>query len=105
MVRVNFTAPAILILSLLLFQNLERAANQQRTEMAYLRELLVKLKLQAGAKMDALERATHTQKQRAERSENAVGQLRGQLLDMVMLLYKAGVLLYISVIFFHMISC
>lgn len=68
--------------------------------MAYLRELLVKLKLQAGAKMDALKRASQAEKQRAERSENAVGQLRGQLLDMVMLLYKAGALLYLSVIFF-----
>lgn len=62
--------------------------------MACLRELLVKLKLQAGAKMDALKRVTQAEKQRAERSENAVGQLRGQLLDMVMLLYKAGALLY-----------
>lgn len=68
--------------------------------MAYLRELLVKLKLQAGAKINALKRATQAQKQRAERSENAVGQLRGQLLDMVMLLYKADALLYKSVIFF-----
>ncbi|XP_028273483.1 outer dense fiber protein 2 isoform X2 [Parambassis ranga] len=63
-------------------KNLERAANQQKAEMEHLGEQLTRLKQQASADREALKRATRAQKQRAERSEDAAGQLSVQLLDM-----------------------
>ncbi|XP_030579934.1 outer dense fiber protein 2 isoform X2 [Archocentrus centrarchus] len=63
-------------------KNLEQAANQQKAKMKHLTEQLSRLKQQAGADREALKRATQAQKQRAERSEDAAGQLSIQLLDM-----------------------
>uniref|UniRef100_A0A8C7J905 Outer dense fiber protein 2 n=1 Tax=Oncorhynchus kisutch TaxID=8019 RepID=A0A8C7J905_ONCKI len=64
-------------------KNLERAANQQQGEMDHLLEQLRGLKLQAESNKEALKRATRAQKHRAERSEDTAGQLRAQLLDMM----------------------
>ncbi|MEQ2215166.1 hypothetical protein XENOCAPTIV_028569, partial [Xenoophorus captivus] len=64
-------------------QNLERAANQQRAEMDHVTEQLNRLKKEALDDREALKRATRAQKQRAERSEDAAGQLSLQLLQMV----------------------
>ncbi|XP_026196052.1 outer dense fiber protein 2 [Anabas testudineus] len=63
-------------------KNLERAANQQKVEMDHLEEQLTRLKEQGCADREALKRATRAQKQRAERSEDTVGQLSIQMLDM-----------------------
>ncbi|MEQ2171591.1 hypothetical protein GOODEAATRI_012357, partial [Goodea atripinnis] len=62
--------------------NLERAANQQRAEMDHVTEQLNRLKKEALDDREALKRATRSQKQRAERSEDAAGQLSLQLLQM-----------------------
>ncbi|XP_029371265.1 outer dense fiber protein 2 [Echeneis naucrates] len=63
-------------------KNLERAANQQKAEMAHLREQQTSLKQEASADREALKRASRAQKQRAERSEVTAGQLSVQLMDM-----------------------
>ncbi|KAI3361913.1 hypothetical protein L3Q82_012183, partial [Scortum barcoo] len=63
-------------------KNLERAANQQKTETEHLTEQLVMLKQQASADRKVLKRVTRAQKQRAECSEGTAGQLSVQLLDM-----------------------
>lgn len=51
--------------------------------MDHLEEQLTRLKEQGCADREALKRATRAQKQRAERSEDTVGQLSIQMLDMV----------------------
>lgn len=51
--------------------------------MERLQEQLARVKQQAGADRESLKQATRAQKQRAERSEGAAGQLSVQLLDMV----------------------
>ncbi|XP_034457405.1 outer dense fiber protein 2 [Hippoglossus hippoglossus] len=63
-------------------KNLERAADQQKAEMDHLKEQLTRQKEQACTDREALKRATRAQKQRAERGEDAAGQLSKQLLDM-----------------------
>lgn len=73
----------VYLLSFLLVQNLERAANQQKAEMDHLMDQLVRLKQQANVDREDLKRATRAQKMRAERSEDTAGQLSEQLLDMV----------------------
>uniref|UniRef100_A0A8C9W5P6 Outer dense fiber protein 2 n=1 Tax=Scleropages formosus TaxID=113540 RepID=A0A8C9W5P6_SCLFO len=62
-------------------RNLDRVANQHRGEMAHVVEQLRELKQRADADKEALKKATRAQKQRAERSEDAVGQLGTQLLE------------------------
>ncbi|KPP64592.1 hypothetical protein Z043_117042, partial [Scleropages formosus] len=62
-------------------RNLDRVANQHRGEMAHVAEQLRELKQRADADKEALKKATRAQKQRAERSEDAVGQLGTQLLE------------------------
>ncbi|XP_047227770.1 outer dense fiber protein 2 isoform X3 [Girardinichthys multiradiatus] len=63
-------------------KNLERAANQQRAEIDHVTDQLNRLKKEALDDREALKRATRAQKQRAERSEDAAGQLSHQLLQM-----------------------
>ncbi|XP_068430423.1 outer dense fiber protein 2 isoform X2 [Clinocottus analis] len=63
-------------------KNLERAASQQKVEMGRLKQQLERLKQQSGADRAALKRATHCQKQRAERSQDTTQLLSIQLLDM-----------------------
>ncbi|XP_037835212.1 outer dense fiber protein 2 [Kryptolebias marmoratus] len=63
-------------------KNLERAANQQKAEMEHLTEQLARLKQEAVSDREALKRAARAQKHRAERSEDAAGQLSAQLLEM-----------------------
>ncbi|XP_062269460.1 outer dense fiber protein 2 [Platichthys flesus] len=62
-------------------KNLERAGDQQKAEMEHLKEQLTRQKEQACTDREALKRATRAQKQRAERGEDAAGQLSKQLLD------------------------
>ncbi|KAL4609565.1 outer dense fiber protein 2 [Arapaima gigas] len=62
-------------------RNIERLANQQQGEMAHVMEQLREMKQKADADKEALKKATRVQKQRAERNEDTVGQLRTQLLE------------------------
>ncbi|XP_031434128.1 outer dense fiber protein 2-like [Clupea harengus] len=62
-------------------KNLERAANQQRGEMDHLQTQLRELRERADGEKEALKRATRAQKHRAERSEDAAGQLSAQLME------------------------
>ncbi|XP_037548454.1 outer dense fiber protein 2 [Nematolebias whitei] len=63
-------------------KNLERAADKQKAKLEHLMEQLKKLKQEAVSDREALKQATRAQKHRAERSEDAAGQLSTQLLDM-----------------------
>ncbi|KAF7653753.1 hypothetical protein LDENG_00078840 [Lucifuga dentata] len=62
-------------------KNLERAANQQKSEKERLMEQLRKLKLQASADREAQKETTRVQKHRAERSEDTAHQLTAHLLN------------------------
>lgn len=64
-------------------QNLERAASQQRGEIDHLQAQLRGMRERADADKEALKRATRAQKHRAERSEDAAGQLTAQLTEIV----------------------
>ncbi len=66
-----------------LVQNLERSISQQQGEVEHLQNLLRDLRQQAEADKEALKKATRAQKQRAQRSEDTVGQLSAQLLEIV----------------------
>ncbi len=66
-----------------LIQNLERSVSQQQVEVEHLQNQLRDLRQQAEADKDALKKATRAQKQRAQRSEDTVGQLSAQLLEIV----------------------
>ncbi len=66
-----------------LIQNLERSFSQQQVEVEHLQNQLRDLRQQAEADKDALKKATRAQKQRAQRSEDTVGQLSAQLLEIV----------------------
>ncbi len=66
-----------------LIQNLERSVSQQQGEVEHLQNQLRDLRQQAEADKDALKKATRAQKQRAQRSEDTVGQLSAQLLEIV----------------------
>ncbi|KAM4532147.1 outer dense fiber protein 2 [Fundulus diaphanus] len=62
-------------------KNLERAANQQRAELGHVTQQLSGLKQEALEGREALRRASRAEKQRAQRSEDAAGQLSVQLLQ------------------------
>ncbi|MGH0157218.1 UNVERIFIED_CONTAM: hypothetical protein FKN15_044026 [Acipenser sinensis] len=62
-------------------RNLERTMAQQRGEMDHLQEQQKELKRRVEGDKEALKRATRAQKQRADRSEDTVGQLSAQLLE------------------------
>lgn len=64
-------------------QNLERSISQQQGEVEHLQTQLRGLRQQAQADKEALKKATRAQKQRAQRSEDTVGQLSAQLLEIV----------------------
>ncbi|AWP14820.1 putative outer dense fiber protein 2-like [Scophthalmus maximus] len=63
-------------------KNLERAAEQHQAEVDHVKEQLTRQKQQASVDREALKQAARAQKQRAERNEDAAGQLGVQLLDM-----------------------
>lgn len=77
----SFTIPLSPLLWLV--QNLERAASQQRGEIDHLQGQLRGMRERADADKEALKRATRAQKHRAERSEDAAGQLSAQLTEIV----------------------
>ncbi|XP_029940683.1 outer dense fiber protein 2 isoform X2 [Salarias fasciatus] len=60
---------------------LERAALQQKAEVSRLTDQLSRARQQAAADRDALKRASRAHKQRAQRCQDAAGQLSGQLLE------------------------
>uniref|UniRef100_A0A9J7WYG5 Outer dense fiber protein 2 n=1 Tax=Cyprinus carpio carpio TaxID=630221 RepID=A0A9J7WYG5_CYPCA len=62
-------------------RNLERSISQQQGEVEHLQTQLRGLRQQAQADKEALKKATRAQKQRAQRSEDTVGQLSAQLLE------------------------
>ncbi|XP_056302664.1 outer dense fiber protein 2 isoform X1 [Danio aesculapii] len=62
-------------------RNLERSLSQQQGEIDHLQNQLRDLRQQAEADKEALKKATRAQKQRAQRSEDTVGQLSAQLLE------------------------
>lgn len=66
-----------------LVQNLERSISQQQGEVDHLQNQLRDLRQQAEADKEALKKATRAQKQRAQRSEDTVGQLSAQLMEIV----------------------
>lgn len=64
-------------------QNLERTVSQQQGEIDHLQEQLRELRQRADGDKEALKKATRAQKQRAQRSEDTVGQLSAQLMEIV----------------------
>ncbi|XP_048115712.1 outer dense fiber protein 2 isoform X1 [Alosa alosa] len=62
-------------------KNLERTASQQQGEMDHLQAQLRGLRERADDDKEALKRATRAQKHRAERSEDAAGQLGAKLME------------------------
>ncbi|XP_021171841.2 outer dense fiber protein 2 isoform X3 [Fundulus heteroclitus] len=62
-------------------KNLERAANQQRAQLGHVTQRLSGLKQEALEGREALRRASRAEEQRAQRSEDAAGQLSVQLLQ------------------------
>uniref|UniRef100_A0A673IC32 Outer dense fiber protein 2 n=1 Tax=Sinocyclocheilus rhinocerous TaxID=307959 RepID=A0A673IC32_9TELE len=62
-------------------RNLERSISQQQGEVEHLQNQLLDLRQQAEADKEALKKATRAQKQRTQRSEDTVGQLSAQLLE------------------------
>uniref|UniRef100_A0A672M3P7 Outer dense fiber protein 2 n=1 Tax=Sinocyclocheilus grahami TaxID=75366 RepID=A0A672M3P7_SINGR len=62
-------------------RNLERSISQQQGEVEHLQNQLRDLRQQAEADKEALKKATRAQKQRTQRSEDTVGQLSAQLLE------------------------
>lgn len=64
-------------------QNLERTVSQQKGEIDHLQEQLQERRQRAEADKEALKKATRAQKQRAQRSEDTVGQLSAQLMEIV----------------------
>lgn len=64
-------------------QNLERSISQQQGEVDHLQDQLRDFRQQAEAEKEALKKATRAQKQRAQRSEDTVGQLSTQLMEIV----------------------
>ncbi|TRY74255.1 hypothetical protein DNTS_008991 [Danionella cerebrum] len=62
-------------------KNLERTISQQQGEVDHLQNQTQELKQQAEADKEALKKATRAQKQRAQRSEDTVGQLSSQLIE------------------------
>uniref|UniRef100_A0A8C1ZJD1 Outer dense fiber protein 2 n=1 Tax=Cyprinus carpio TaxID=7962 RepID=A0A8C1ZJD1_CYPCA len=62
-------------------RNLERSISQQQGEVEHLQNQLCDLRQQVEADKEALKKATRAQKQRAQRSEDTVGQLSAQLLE------------------------
>nr|XP_055036809.1 outer dense fiber protein 2 [Misgurnus anguillicaudatus] len=62
-------------------RNLERTVSQQQGEIDHLQEQLQQLRQRAEADKEALKKATRAQKQRAQRSEDTVGQLSAQLME------------------------
>ncbi|XP_026052291.1 outer dense fiber protein 2 [Carassius auratus] len=62
-------------------RNLERSISQQQGEVDHLQNQLRDLRQQVEADKEALKKATRAQKQRAQRSEDTVGQLSAQLLE------------------------
>uniref|UniRef100_A0A8C1M7M4 Outer dense fiber protein 2 n=1 Tax=Cyprinus carpio TaxID=7962 RepID=A0A8C1M7M4_CYPCA len=64
-------------------RNLERSISQQQGEVEHLQNQLCDLRQQVEADKEALKKATRAQKQRAQRSEDTVGQLSAQLLEIL----------------------
>uniref|UniRef100_A0A672LYD0 Outer dense fiber protein 2 n=1 Tax=Sinocyclocheilus grahami TaxID=75366 RepID=A0A672LYD0_SINGR len=64
-------------------RNLERSISQQQGEVEHLQNQLRDLRQQAEADKEALKKATRAQKQRTQRSEDTVGQLSAQLLEIL----------------------
>ncbi|XP_038637482.1 outer dense fiber protein 2 isoform X4 [Scyliorhinus canicula] len=62
-------------------RNFERTISQQKGELDYLTEQLRQFQMKGDRDKEALKKATRAQKQRAERSEDAVELLNGQLID------------------------
>ncbi|XP_072344924.1 outer dense fiber protein 2 isoform X4 [Scyliorhinus torazame] len=62
-------------------RNFERTISQQKGELDYLTEQLKQFQMKGDRDKEALKKATRAQKQRAERSEDAVELLNGQLID------------------------
>ncbi|XP_043076735.1 outer dense fiber protein 2 isoform X2 [Puntigrus tetrazona] len=62
-------------------RNLERSISQQQGEVEHLQNQFHDLRQQAEADKEALKKATRAQKQRAQRSEDTVGQLSAQLIE------------------------
>ncbi|KAA0719869.1 Outer dense fiber protein 2 84 kDa outer dense fiber protein [Triplophysa tibetana] len=62
-------------------RNLERTVSQQKGEIDHLQEQLQERRQRAEADKEALKKATRAQKQRAQRSEDTVGQLSAQLME------------------------
>lgn len=62
-------------------QNLERAAERQRSEMERLKETMTRQRQQANVERETLKRAARAQKQQAQ----TAGQLSTKLMDMVRL--------------------
>ncbi|KAK7131393.1 hypothetical protein R3I94_016510 [Phoxinus phoxinus] len=62
-------------------RNLERSISQQQGEVDHLQNQLRDLRQQAEADKEGLKKATRAQKQRAQRSEDTVGQLSAQLME------------------------
>uniref|UniRef100_A0A671QQV9 Outer dense fiber protein 2 n=1 Tax=Sinocyclocheilus anshuiensis TaxID=1608454 RepID=A0A671QQV9_9TELE len=74
-------------------RNLERSISQQQGEVEHLQNQLRDLRQQAEADKEALKKATRAQKQRTQRSEDTVGQLSAQLLEIVKHLFFLGFIL------------